>query len=142
SVGQIRLHAGDAVKIRNERWRVAGESAFGATSIIGVDGGDATNHGVRARFLLPFEIVDPASPPSAAPRFVTLERWKRAARSVLADAVPEWTSLRAAARANLTVLPFQLEPAIAITRGDACRVLIADEVGLGKTVEAGLIVAV
>ena len=140
-MGQIRLHAGDAVKIRNERWRVAGESAFGAISIIDVDGCDATNHGVRARFLLPFEIVDPASPPSAAPRFVTLERWKRAARSVLADAVPEWTSLRAAARANLTVLPFQLEPAIAITRGDACRVLIADEVGLGKTIQAGLIVA-
>jgi superfamily II DNA or RNA helicase len=140
-VGQIRLHAGDAVKIRNERWRVAAESSFGAVSVIEVDGCDATNHGIRARFLLPFEAVDSTSPPSAAPRFVTMERWKRAARSVLAGAVPEWTSLRAAARANLTVLSFQLEPAIAIARGDACRVLIADEVGLGKTIQAGLIVA-
>jgi SNF2 family DNA or RNA helicase len=140
-VGQIRLHAGDAVKIRNERWRVAAESSFGAISIIEADGCDATNHGIRARFLLPFETVDAASTPSAAPRFVTMERWKRAARSMLAAAVPEWTSLRAAARANLTVLPFQLEPAIAIARGDACRVLIADEVGLGKTIQAGLIVA-
>jgi superfamily II DNA or RNA helicase len=140
-VGQIRLHPGDAVKIRNERWRVAAESSFGAISIIDVDGCDATNHGVRARFLLPFEAVDPAAPPSATPRFVTMERWKRAARAVLADAVPEWTSLRAAARANLAVLPFQLEPAIAVARGEACRVLIADEVGLGKTIQAGLIVA-
>jgi superfamily II DNA or RNA helicase len=140
-VGQTRLHAGDAVKIRNQRWRVAAESSFGAISIIDVDGCDATNHGVTARFLLPFEAVDPESPPSAAPRFVTMERWTRAARSVLAAAVPDWTSLRAAARATLTVLPFQLEPAIAVARGDACRVLIADEVGLGKTIQAGLIVA-
>jgi superfamily II DNA or RNA helicase len=140
-VGQIRLHAGDAVKIRNERWRISAESSFGAISIIEVDGCDATNSGIRTHFLLPFEAVDPASPPSAAPRFFTIERWKRAARSVLASAVPEWTSLRAAALANLTVLPFQLEPAIAVARGDACRVLIADEVGLGKTIQAGLIVA-
>ena len=140
-MGQIRLHAGDAVKIRNERWRVAAESSFGAISIIEADGCDATNHGIRARFLLPFETVDAASTPSAAPRFVTMERWKRAARSMLAAAVPEWTSLRAAARAHLTVLPFQLEPALAVARGDACRVLIADEVGLGKTIQAGLIVA-
>ena len=138
---QIRLHAGDAVKIRNERWRVAAESSFGTISIIEVDGCDAANHGIRARFLLPFEAVDRASPPSAAPRFVTMARWTRAARSVLAAAVPTWTSLRAAARANLTVLPFQLEPAIAVVRGDACRLLIADEVGLGKTIQAGLIVA-
>ena len=138
---QIRLHAGDAVKIRNERWRVAAEASFGAVSIVEVDGCDATNHGIRARFLLPFEYMDAASPPPAAPRFVTMERWKHAARSVLAGAVPEWISLRAAARANLTVLPFQLEPAIAVARGDGCRVLIADEVGLGKTIQAGLIVA-
>jgi superfamily II DNA or RNA helicase len=140
-VGQIRLHAGDAVKIRNQRWRVAAESSFGAISIIEVDGCDATNHGIRTRFLLPFEAVDRASPSSPAPRFVTMGRWKRAARSVLATAVPDWRSLRAAARAHLTVLPFQLEPAIAVARGDACRVLIADEVGLGKTIQAGLIVA-
>ena len=140
-MGQRRLRAGDAVKIRKERWRVAAESPFGAISIIEVNGCDATNHGVRARFLLPFEAVDPGAPSSAASRFVTTERWTRAARSVLAAAVPEWTSLRAAARANLTVLPFQLEPAIAVVRGDACRVLIADEVGLGKTIQAGLIVA-
>jgi superfamily II DNA or RNA helicase len=139
-VGQIRLRTGDAVRIRDERWRVVTESSFGAVSIIEVDGCDATNHGIRARFLLPCEGVDIAAPASRSPRFVTIDRWRRAARSALAGAVPRWTSLRAAARANLTVLPFQLEPAIAIARGDACRVLIADEVGLGKTIQAGLIV--
>jgi superfamily II DNA or RNA helicase len=138
---QVRLRAGDAVRIRHERWRVVAESLFGQVSIVDVDGCDVTNRGIKARFLLPFEMMEPEDAPSAEPRIVTPQRWRRAARAVLAKAVPQWSSLRAAARANLTVLPFQLEPAIAIARGDTCRVLIADEVGLGKTIQAGLIVA-
>jgi len=137
----MRVRPGDAVRIRDQRWRVAAESPFGTASIIDVDGCDATNHGSRARFLLPFEAVAPASPATASSRFVTIDRWRRAARAVLAVAVPRWTSLRAARNATFTVLPFQLEPAMAVVRGEACRVLIADEVGLGKTVQAGLIVA-
>ena len=117
------------------------ESSFATVSIIEVDGCDATNRGVKTRFLLPFEDVRVEAPRSAAPRFVALERWRRQHRSMLAGAVPRWSSLRAAGGANLTVFPFQLEPAIAVARGDACRVLIADEVGLGKTIQAGLIVA-
>lgn len=38
------------------------------------------------------------------------------------------------------VLPYQLEPALAVASG-ATRVLLADEVGLGKTVQAGWIVS-
>jgi superfamily II DNA or RNA helicase len=137
----VSLRAGDAVRIRGERWRVAAATSFEDVSIVDMDGCDATNQGTRARFLLPFEPVVAVAPRSTAPRFVTRARWQRAARAVLAAAVPRWASLRAAASARLTILPFQLEPAIAVTRGDACRVLIADEVGLGKTIQAGLIVA-
>ena len=50
-------------------------------------------------------------------------------------------ALRSPARATLAVLPFQLEPVLAVVRGLASRVLIADEVGLGKTVQAGLIIS-
>jgi superfamily II DNA or RNA helicase len=38
-------------------------------------------------------------------------------------------------------MPFQLEPVLAYVRGDATRILIADAVGLGKTIQAGLMVA-
>ncbi len=41
----------------------------------------------------------------------------------------------------MDVVPFQLEPAIALLRGDGCRFLIADAVGLGKTVQAALMIA-
>ena len=46
-----------------------------------------------------------------------------------------WT----AAAAKIDLLPYQWEPALAVLAG-CTRVLLADEVGLGKTVQAGLIV--
>lgn len=135
------MRAGDALYVRGERWRLALASRYEHVTIIDADGCDAGNRGVRARFILPFEPVVCAADRLLPPRVVTGGRWRRAARALLADAVPHWGSLRAAARAQLTVLPFQLEPALAVTRGDACRLLIADEVGLGKTIQAGLIAA-
>ena len=50
-------------------------------------------------------------------------------------------ALAAAARANLDLLPHQLEPALAVVRHGARRLLLADAVGLGKTIEAGLVLA-
>ena len=41
----------------------------------------------------------------------------------------------------MDLMPHQLEPALAIVHGRGTRILIADEVGLGKTVQAALIVA-
>lgn len=49
--------------------------------------------------------------------------------------------LAAAARARLDLLPHQLEPALAVVRHGARRLLLADAVGLGKTIEAGLVLA-
>ncbi|MFO7692662.1 MAG: DEAD/DEAH box helicase, partial [Vicinamibacterales bacterium] len=50
-------------------------------------------------------------------------------------------TLVAAARASLDLLPYQLEPALAVVRHGARRLLLADAVGLGKTIEAGLVLA-
>ncbi len=44
-------------------------------------------------------------------------------------------------RARIDLLPHQLEPALAILHGLGSRVLLADEVGLGKTIQAGLVAA-
>jgi ERCC4-related helicase len=48
--------------------------------------------------------------------------------------------LRGAAPACIDILPFQLEPALAMISGRASRFLLADEVGLGKTIQAGLMI--
>ena len=59
---------------------------------------------------------------------------------MLAEATPSWEALRTPLHARISLLPFQLEPALAITRGIASRILIADDVGLGKTIQAGVVI--
>lgn len=113
---------------------------FGETAVLEVDGCDTANRSTRARFLLPCDRVE-RLPFFGGPRVVRPRRWQRAARAALAGAVPRIDSLRTAAGAGILIVPFQLEPALAAVRGLASRVLIADEVGLGKTIQAGLIVA-
>ena len=134
------IRPGEIVRIRDARWRVVRATWYGEAAILDVGGCDPGNRMERARFLWPIEHVErlPATP---APRIVGPARWRRLARFALADALPRIDSLRAVAHANVDVIPFQLEPALALTRGLGCRVLIADEVGLGKTIQAGLIIA-
>lgn len=134
------LCPGDVVRIRGERWRIAWHHPYETASVIEVNGCDTANRGTCARFLLPFEPVERLRA-ETRPRVVRPGRWRRAARAILADATPWWASLRTATRARLTLIPFPLEPALALTRGDGCRFLIADGVGLGKTVQAGLMIA-
>jgi superfamily II DNA or RNA helicase len=133
------LQTGDLVTVRDERWRVLRRVIYNAASVIEVVGCDASNHNSHSRFLLPYERMDRVQR-ETKPRIVRLRRWNRVARHALTDAAP-WTSLWSATRADLRVVPFQLEPALALIRGDGCRFLIADAVGLGKTVQAGLMIA-
>ncbi len=141
---------GELVRIRESRWRVisctphlsAHGAAQGTAATLEVAGADtgANAGGTRATFLIPFEPWQRLAL-GQHPKSVSTGRWRRLARRVVADATPSWVSLRAAPRARLTLIPFQLEPAMALVRGHACRFLIADAVGLGKTVQAGLMIA-
>jgi len=131
---------GDLVRIRGDRWRIVRRFSYDTTALIETDGCGVGNRGVRSHFLLPFEPFDRVAA-APTPRVVRPTRWRRIARRVLGDATPGWTSLRAAAPARFDIVPFQLEPALALVRGDGCRFLIADAVGLGKTVQAGLMIA-
>jgi superfamily II DNA or RNA helicase len=71
-------------------------------------------------------------------RSVRLWAWAAAVGSAIANATDPLTP-----RAGATlprILPYQLAPAAAVAAG-AARVLLADEVGLGKTIQAGWIIA-
>lgn len=133
------FRTGDVVSIRDRRWRVASCAAYGATAVLQALGCDAANRAERATFVLPFEPCTKV--PAPHPRVVRPRRWRHVARAALADATPSWWSLRSAAAGDFTIFPYQLEPALAMVRGDACRFLIADAVGLGKTVQAALMIA-
>lgn len=54
------------------------------------------------------------------------------------DALP-FGGLNSVALSSVDLLPYQLEPALAMLRHGCTRIMIADAVGLGKTIQAGLI---
>jgi len=94
-----------------------------------------TGSGRARTFLLPFD--RPRSRPPATLAAVSRRRWARHVSALIVSSFP-FGGLRACP-AGIRLLPYQLEPALAMLRHGALRVLVADDVGLGKTVEAGLV---
>ncbi len=58
--------------------------------------------------------------------------------SLLLRGTGRFGSLSTAAGGGIRLLPFQIEPALAMLRHARLRLLIADEVGLGKTIQTGM----
>jgi superfamily II DNA or RNA helicase len=133
------VRTGDLVQVRRQRWRVVDVREYQGCRLITLTGIGPANTGLERRFLAPFEAVAPLDRASPL-RLVRPQRWRRACRALLADHAPP-AGLRAARLARINLLPHQLEPALAIVLGRGSRVLLADDVGLGKTIQAGLIVA-
>jgi superfamily II DNA or RNA helicase len=132
------LHAGELVRARRDRWRVVNTTLFGGCHLVTLAGASAVNQGVERRLLAPFDAID-RIPSSHTPRIVGAVRWRRALRALLRRGLPG--ELRATTSAVIDLLPHQLQPALAVVHGLGCRMLLADDVGLGKTIEAAAIVA-
>jgi superfamily II DNA or RNA helicase len=133
------FHPGEIVRVRQQRWRIAEVRAYSECQVVALAGIGPLNLGTERSVIAPFDRIEPFDRPFRL-RVVGIRRWRRACRTVLSDAGPA-DRLLTARDAQIDLLPYQLEPAIALVSGRTSRVLIADEVGLGKTVQAGLAVA-
>ena len=133
------VRAGDLVVVRRARWRVVDVRVYEDCQLVSLHALGPPLQGLERRVLTPFETVERLEPRRRA-RFVRNVRWRRACRALIAADAPPG-SLRAAAAARIDLMPHQLEPALAVVRGRGSRLLLADEVGLGKTIEAGLVVS-
>ena len=127
------------VRVRGGRWRVLDVLVYEDCELVTLAGVAPPYVGLERRFLTPFDIVDPVDR-RIRPRLVRPARWRHACRHFIATNRPP-DGLEAALHARIDLLPHQLEPALAILRGMGSRVLLADEVGLGKTIQAGLVCA-
>ena len=127
------LVPGALVVARGARWRVDACVPHGGCCALHLQEAPG---GERRVLLWPFDRPVPSGT-AAQPRVAGLRRWTAIAGASLARAVDPL-----APRAAFTgdILPYQLAPAVAIAAG-ASRVLLADEVGLGKTIQAGWILA-
>ena len=130
---------GTLVRVRCQRWRVVDFRQHTGCAEVALAGAGALNLGVRRRVLVPFDRVEP-----------TMERgqWKRAPARHWRRRMREWLrantppgALGTAHLARIDLRPHQLEPALAIVGGETSRLLLADAVGLGKTIQAALVVA-
>ncbi len=131
-----RVGAGRDVFVRGRRWKVLSETDFSDCRALRVTGSDPFNHSIVRTLLLPFD--RPRHIDSTAIAVVRPKRWLRLLHRVAVDARP-FGGLFPAAAGGLDVHPYQLEPALAMLRDGQTRILIADAVGLGKTIQAGLI---
>ena len=87
------------------------------------------------------KVLDPAKTtlvPDTSPRFTRSLLYME---SLLRRAVPNDQRIRVARRAAMDAVPYQLDPARQALRQPRQRILIADDVGLGKTIEAGILVS-
>jgi superfamily II DNA or RNA helicase len=135
----LGVRPGDLVRVRRARWRIVRVRAGDSCQVVTLCGLTPPHLGVERRILVPFDTIE-AIDRAPRPRIVRAVRWRRACRALIAADGPPG-SLRAARTARIDLLPHQLEPALAILRGLGTRLLLADEVGLGKTIQAGLIVS-
>ena len=124
---------GDLVWLRQRRWRVVRAVRRRDVARLDLAGGPET-----LTLLVPFD-RPVAIGGRERPRRVRRQRAAAQLAGLLSRARGA-RSLDAAVHADVALLPYQLEPALAVVEG-ARRVLIADEVGLGKTIQAGLVIA-
>lgn len=128
---------GSRVVVRGAVWTVVDRTDFAdcAAIVLTEAGGERSG---RRTVLAPFDRVVRADPPVRL-RVVRPRRMMHELRRAACAAHP-FGGLRTAAGVAIDILPYQLEPAMAVAAG-VTRVLIADAVGLGKTIQAGLILA-
>ena len=126
--------SGADVVVRGGRWRVEATVAHADCHELHL-----TGHATRERRVLLWPFDRPvAAEHGWRVRHVRLRTWAAALGRAVADGADPLTPRVRGSR--VAILPYQLDPAIALAAG-APRVLLADEVGLGKTIQAGWIVA-
>ena len=133
---------GDVVRVRGRLWTVDSVARYedcAALDLVPAAGSPPAADTGRVTLLTPFDrpIRIPAL---TAPRVVSRRRWMSACRDALCRG-KDRSSLCAAARGDLVLLPYQLEPAIEAILHGSPRLLLVDAVGLGKTIQAGIILA-
>lgn len=124
------------MRVRGRRWAVVNQSNGSDCSLLRLRGSDPFTPSIVRTLLLPFD--QPRSVPSTSTVVITPERWVRVVERAAVEAGP-FGALFPAAAGRIDLHPYQMEPALAALRGGFTRILIADAVGLGKTVQAGLL---
>ncbi len=139
-----RLAPGARALIRDEEWLVrrVDPSADGGW-LLTCDGISDLVRGQGALFLTALEddieVLDPAQTLLVPDTTATYNATMLYLESQRRRTVPNDTRIHLGHRGVMNVVPYQLDPALQALRQPRARILIADAVGLGKTLEAGVL---
>ncbi len=97
--------------------------------------------GAEIDLLHPFEHVEPISTELDPRRAGRLQQWRIFHDAFLLEQALGPSALLAVQPGRLDIAPYQLVPVMRALRMSRPRLLLADGVGLGKTIEAGLVMA-
>ena len=133
------LLPGTEVFARGLRWEVVFAEKLGPQTLYRLRGIEGALRGEELDLLTPFENIDPVQhdfqPEKAAP----LSNWRVYHEAFLLDQSLGGEALLAVQPGRLRLEPYQLVPVLRAIRMSRPRLMLADGVGLGKTIQAGLI---
>ncbi|MGF6550741.1 DEAD/DEAH box helicase [Paraburkholderia youngii] len=135
---------GSRAVIRDEEWLIRRvDPTTDGGSMLTCDGVSALVRGQSALFLTELEdaieVLDPAETelvPDTSPTYNATVLYLESLRR---RGVPNDARIHLGHRGAMNVVPYQLDPALQALHQPRARILIADAVGLGKTMEAGIL---
>lgn len=138
TTAQETYAVGSLVRARGREWVVLPESDDAVLVLRPLGGTDEEIAGV----LRGIEEIEPATFGLPSPEDLGDDRSSRLLRDALRIGFrSSGGPFRSLAGLNVTPRPYQLVPLLLALRQDVVRLLIADDVGIGKTIEAGLVAA-
>ena len=131
---------GTEVELRGLRWEVINATPMGDQTLIRLRGTGGAFGGSEVDVLTPFEEVRPVVHQIDPTRPTHLANWLVFHQAFLLEQALGPNALLAVTPGRLRIEPYQLVPVSRCLRMARPRLLLADDVGLGKTIEAGLVI--
>jgi superfamily II DNA or RNA helicase len=135
----MSLLPGTHVEARGLRWEVVFTQPTGEQTLFRLRCLSGALRGTELELLSPFEEVRPIAQELVPMKAAPLNHFALFHRAFLLEQTTGGDALLAAQPGRLRVAPYQLVPVMRALRMSRPRILLADGVGLGKTIEAGLV---
>jgi len=135
-----QLLPGTEVEARGLCWEVVSTQQLGQQTLYRLRGLEGVTRGQELDLLSPFEHIAPLQADLNPERATTLRNWLVYHQAFLLEQALGPNTLLAVQPGRLKLEPYQLVPVMRALKMSRVRLLLADGVGLGKTIEAGLVI--